>query len=121
MHTNKIATLTLTLTLASVLGLAACAHRQPSEGDAVTKRVKARRTRPATTVASPANSDDAKVVFKSSGMPMVMMYWMSAAPRACEGFEPVGRVFDSGRGILLPGIAHLTERVNKVAAHAEIS
>ncbi|MGN6316459.1 hypothetical protein [Trinickia sp.] len=52
---------------------------------------------------------------------MVMMYWMSAAPRACEGFEPVGRVFDSGRGILLPGIARLTERVNKVAAHAEIS
>ncbi len=52
---------------------------------------------------------------------MAMVYWKSTAEQACEGFERIGSVFDSGRDVLLPWIAHMTERMNKAIGHTEIS
>jgi tetratricopeptide (TPR) repeat protein len=96
------------LTVAAALALAGCAHRPPRDG-AIAKKARVHRTRAAT----PVNPDDAKLVFKSSGMPMQVMYWTSTAEQSCEAFQPVGRVFDSGRRVLLPWIARMTEHVNK--------
>lgn len=115
MSSIKIATLTIAVTLA----LAGCAHRHPASDGSIAKENKVRRTR--TTTATAANSDDAKLVFKSSGMPMQVMYWTSTAEQSCEAFQPVGRVFDSGRGVLLPGIARMTERLNKAVLKTETS
>jgi len=52
---------------------------------------------------------------------MAMVYWKSTAEQACEGFERIGSVFYSGRDVLLPWIAHMTERMNKAIGHTEIS
>jgi hypothetical protein len=54
-------------------------------------------------------------------MPMAVMYSVSSSPQACQGFEHVGRVFDSGRGVLLPWIANLSEKANKRIGRTEVS
>jgi hypothetical protein len=68
-----------------------------------------------------SHPDDAKVVFRSKGMPMPVMYWTSDSVAQCEGFQPVGRIFYSGRDVLLPWIAKLTESVNKGVMGTEVS
>ncbi|RDK03356.1 hypothetical protein DLM46_07425 [Paraburkholderia lacunae] len=62
-----------------------------------------------------ADPNAATLTFTSSGMPMIVAYSMSQSPRICSSsdFKPVGRVFHSGREVLLPWIAHLTELGNK--------
>ncbi|WP_197387262.1 hypothetical protein [Ralstonia pseudosolanacearum] len=52
---------------------------------------------------------------------MAVMYSVSISPQACQGFDRVGSVFDSGRGTLLPWIANLTEKANKGINRTETS
>ncbi|MEJ7805794.1 MAG: hypothetical protein WKG03_07735 [Telluria sp.] len=52
----------------------------------------------------------AKLVFRASGAGHAARYSVSTASEACQGFEPVGNVAYSGRGVLLPWIANMTER-----------
>lgn len=59
------------------------------------------------------DSTQARIVMRSAGMPMSVGYAVSTAPNACEDFTPVGRVFHSGREVLLPWIANLTEKSRK--------
>ncbi|WP_146166224.1 hypothetical protein [Trinickia symbiotica] len=120
MYSKKITTLSIAITLASILGLAGCAHRHPPTDSTVSQKRKAHRSKAVATSPDHA-ADDAKLVFKSSGMPMQVMYWTSTAEQACQGFQPVGRVFDSGRGTLLPSIARWTEGANKAFYKAETS
>lgn len=113
---NKRTTFITATTLASVLALAGCAHRPKPPRDPASR---AARTPAADTDA--ANPDRAKLVFTTSGMPMVVSYSISSAIPACEGFERVGNVFDSGRAVLLPWIARMTEKTHKALMRAEIS
>ncbi|KVP65298.1 hypothetical protein [Burkholderia ubonensis] len=112
---SKRTTFIAATTLASVLALTSCAHR-PKPVRAPASRVA---RRPAVD-ADAANPDRAKLVFTTSGMPMIVLYSISTAIPACEGFEPVGKVFDSGRSVLLPWIARFTEKTHKLL-RAEIS
>ncbi len=62
------------------------------------------------------DADHARVVMRSAGMPMSVNYSISSAQNSCEEFTPVGRVFHSGREVLLPWIAKLTEKSRKVVS-----
>jgi hypothetical protein len=61
-----------------------------------------------------AQDNDAKVVLRSIGMPMNVDFSISSKSDACQGFERVGLVRDEGRGVLLPWIANLSSRLNRV-------
>jgi hypothetical protein len=58
--------------------------------------------------------NDAKVVLRSIGMPMNVDFSISSKFDACQGFERVGLVRDEGRGVLLPWVANLSSRLNRV-------
>ena len=62
---------------------------------------------------SAVDSGHARIVMRSSGMPMTVNYATSVSPIACEGFSQIGRVFHSGREVLLPWIASMTEKSRK--------
>ncbi|KVX65066.1 hypothetical protein WT33_09280 [Burkholderia stagnalis] len=113
---NKRTTFIAATTLASVLALSSCAHRPKPPRDPASRAAR----RPAVDAAA-ANPDRARLVFTTSGMPMVVSYSISSAIPACEGFERVGNVFDSGRAVLLPWIARMTEKTHKALMRAEIS
>jgi tetratricopeptide (TPR) repeat protein len=72
-------------------------------------------------IVADAPKDGAKVVFTTSGMPMPVGFSTSTSDQACTGFQRVGTVFDSGRGVLLPSIARLTEKLNKAVMKSETS
>lgn len=96
-----------------MLALTGCAHRRAAADQTAVRQQETRAQQP-----EGGNADDpnaAKLTFTSSGMPMIVAYSMSKSPRICSSsdFEPVGRVFDSGRKVLLPWIARLTELGNK--------
>jgi hypothetical protein len=55
----------------------------------------------------------AKLVIKSTGMPAGVEYSLSFAEQDCEGFDRLGAVFHSGREVLLPWIAKMTEKAQK--------
>jgi hypothetical protein len=59
-------------------------------------------------------SNDAKLIVRSANMPMNVAFSVSSSTKSCEGFERIGTVRDSGRGVLLPWIANLTERASRV-------
>ncbi len=62
---------------------------------------------PVATVA--VKNSQARIVFRSAGMPMAVSYAVDSSTPTSEGFTPIGRVFHSGREQLLPWIATLTE------------
>ncbi|MHA6885010.1 hypothetical protein [Ralstonia pseudosolanacearum] len=105
------------LIFAMLFSVAGCAHRK-SPDSGVEKRGRVRGVESGGDVAS---GDDSKLIFKSRGMPAIVAYSISSSPQNCQGFERVGRVFDSGRGVLLPWIANLTEKANKGINRAEVS
>lgn len=113
---NKRTTFIAATTLASVLALSGCAHRPKPPRDPASRAAR----RPAADTDA-ANPDRAKLVFTSSGMPMIVSYSISSAIPACEGFERVGAVFDSGRAVLLPWIARMTEKAHKTLLRTEVS
>ena len=105
--------------LAVGIALAGCAHRHHADADNEQSNNAVRVDKDA--AAPPVNSDGAKVVFQSTGMPTLVTYSVSTSGKTCEGFDPVGRVFDSSRGVLLPWIAKLTEKTNKAVLRTEVS
>jgi hypothetical protein len=113
-YNRSIFTVLFTLALTG----AGCAHRHAPDANA---KQPAKTPLATTESASAESSNDAKLLFKSGGMPMPVMYSISSSPQACQGFERVGRVFDSGRGTLLPWIANLTEKANKGINRTEVS
>ncbi|MFM0015536.1 hypothetical protein [Paraburkholderia sediminicola] len=119
MSKKTLTTLTIATTLASMLALTGCAHRRaPADQAAVRQQETRARQLQAEKAADP---NAAKLTFTSSGMPMGVMFWKSTSTQACSGFEPVGHVFHSGREVLLPGIANLTEKLNKALLRNETS
>ncbi|QVX42050.1 hypothetical protein J4H89_24925 (plasmid) [Ralstonia solanacearum] len=98
--------------------MSGCAHRQLSDANVIKK---GRANDAASKTINTVSSDDPKIVFKSRGMPAIVAYSISSSPQNCQGFERVGRVFDSGRGVLLPWIANVTEKANKAVNRAEVS
>lgn len=63
---------------------------------------------PVATVA--VEDNQARIVFRSAGMPMTVNYAVDSLTPDSKGFTPVGRVFHSGREKLLPWIAAMTEK-----------
>jgi tetratricopeptide (TPR) repeat protein len=119
MSNKTLTTLTIATTLASMLALSGCAHRRPPADPAAVQQQETRTRRLKAEDAPDPNA--AKLTFTSSGMPMGVMFWKSTSTQACSGFEPVGHVFHSGREVLLPGIANLTEKLNKALLRNETS
>jgi len=66
-------------------------------------------------------ADNAKIVFTTSGSPAPVTFWTSTSDKECTGFMPVGRVFYSGRGKILPWIASATEAANKAVLRTSAS
>ena len=66
-----------------------------------------------------AQSNDAKLTFRSVNMPMEAGFSVSSSPKPCEGFERVGLVRDGGRQVLLPWIANLSDRLNRIPTSLE--
>jgi tetratricopeptide (TPR) repeat protein len=116
---KTITTAALATTLALLLALTGCAHRQPRP-DSASAQKKQHRVKQAD-AEKPADPTAAKLTFTSSGMPMAVGYWTSTSTQMCDAFQPVGRVFDSGRKVLLPWIANMTEKMNKAVLHNEVS
>jgi len=112
-------TLTIATTLAAMLALSGCAHRRPPADQVAVRQQETHARRLKAEDAPDPNA--AKLTFTSSGMPMGVMFWKSTSTQACRGFEPVGHVFHSGREVLLPGIANLTEKLNKALLRNETS
>lgn len=100
-----------------MLALTGCAHRRPPADQTAVRQQETRQLQ----AGKAADPNAAKLTFTSSGMPMAVGYWTSTSTQACSGFEPVGRVFHSGREVLLPGIANLTEKLNKAVLRNETS
>ncbi|QCP49948.1 hypothetical protein FAZ95_12630 [Trinickia violacea] len=100
-----------------------CAHHHDgtSQPGAIAHAAKAPRTMLADEAIPASQADKAKLVFRSKGMPMSVMFWQSTSAQACGDFQPVGAVFDSGRGVLLPWIANLTEKLNRPLRKVETS
>ncbi|CAM2154099.1 protein of unknown function [Pararobbsia alpina] len=103
---------------ASVLLITGCATKQPAPQ---VSHEEQSRSHVDGTDAFVADPDHAKIVMTTSGMPMFVRFLTSTSDQACTAFQPVGTVFDSGRGVILPGIAHLTEKVNKAVLRAKPS
>jgi hypothetical protein len=66
-------------------------------------------------------SNDAILVVRSTDMPMGVEFSVSASAKACDGFESIGVVRDSGRGVLLPWIARLTDRLSSAPVERRAS
>jgi hypothetical protein len=66
-----------------------------------------------------ANPGDPRLILKSTNMPMNVDYSISAGEKPCDDFEKVGTVRDSGRGVLLPWIANMSETFNKTPTKLE--
>lgn len=107
-----------TVLCALAFAIAGCAHRRAPDSTANDSHKQQSGAAKAASVIDP---DSAKLVFKTRGMPMIVYFSMSTAAQACQGFEQVGNVFDSGRGTLLPWIANLTEKANRGINRAEVS
>ena len=90
----------LMLTMVSVAMLSACAFPDPPR-DYV------------------GVSEDAKITFKSSGMPMAVGFSIGTSDKLCEGYESVGYVRDAGEGVLLPGIVRLAAKFNRTPTKRE--
>jgi hypothetical protein len=65
------------------------------------------------------HENDPTLILKSTGMPMNVEYSVNASEVSCENFEKVGTVRDSGRSVLLPWIARLSEKMNKIPTQLE--
>ncbi|WGS50000.1 hypothetical protein LFL96_00345 [Paraburkholderia sp. D15] len=50
-----------------------------------------------------------------------VMYWTSDSSDPCTDFKPVGRVFYSGRDVLLPWIAKMNESIQRGVSRSEAS
>ncbi|MGH8808108.1 MAG: hypothetical protein ACREX0_09540 [Noviherbaspirillum sp.] len=61
-----------------------------------------------------AKENDPTLILKSTGMPMNVEFAVNSGEVSCENFEHIGIVRDSGRGVLLPWIANMTEKLNSV-------
>lgn len=110
---NRLFGLTGAMLLVMGLVLGGCAHRQASSADS--KRSKDAVATHDVSAVQPKLDDDATIVFQSKGWPAPVSYSVSTSGKSCEGFDNVGRVFDSGRGTILPWIAKLTEKADKLA------
>lgn len=101
-----------------------CAHREAKpESPKVTQSEKpVKSDKSEISAATKVDRTGALLTFVSSGAPMHVNYEMSASEENCEGFKRVGKVFHSGRGVLLPWIAKVTEGANKAVmrAHTKI-
>jgi hypothetical protein len=119
---KTITTAALATTLASLLALTGCAHKQPKPDNASTQQ-KQKRTRVKQADADkPADPNAAKLTFTAtSGTPMAVAYSMSTSTQMCEAFQSVGRVSDDPGKVLLPWIAKMTEKMNKAVSNAEVS
>ncbi|NML32841.1 tetratricopeptide repeat protein [Paraburkholderia antibiotica] len=101
--------------------LSGCAHQHHSTASTAAGTVVPQVPAADRESALSSNADDAKLIFRSKGMPMGVMYWTSESATQCAGFQPVGKVFDSGRDVLLPWIARMTESFNKGIDRTEVS
>ncbi|WP_312740232.1 hypothetical protein [Cedecea neteri] len=73
---------------------------------------------PVATVA--VKNNQARIVFRSAGMPMTVNYAVNSSTPTSEGFTPIGRVFHSGREVLLPWIATMTENARKTISDEQL-
>lgn len=102
-----------------------CAHKEANpESPGTTRSEKpAKPERTKVSAATKIDPTNALLTFVSSGAPMHVSYEMSVDEESCEGFKRVGKVFHSGREVLLPWIAKVTEGANKglMRAHTKIN
>lgn len=102
-----------------------CAHKEanPESPGATRSEKPAKPDRTKVSAATKIDLTNALLTFVSSGAPMHVSYEMSASEESCEGFKRVGKVFHSGREVLLPWIAKVTEGANKglMRAHTKIN
>ncbi|HEY1212737.1 MAG TPA: tetratricopeptide repeat protein [Bryobacteraceae bacterium] len=118
-RTRTIPTQTICTTLASIILVTGCATRHATSHS--TGEQEAQNGASHTAIAAEAPKDGAQILFTTSGMPMAVSFSTSTSDEACSGFQRVGTVFDSGRGVILPSIARLTEKLNKAVMKTETS
>jgi hypothetical protein len=111
----------IAMAVASSVIFIGCAYAQAPADDTNTTLTGAASDKRADDASTPPNPDDAKVVFTTSGMPIPAKFWVSKSPKACEQFEPVGAVIDDGKKVLLPWIAKMNNKLNKLVMHGETS
>jgi len=111
----------IVMTVASSVIFIGCAYAQTSADDANTTSAGVASDKPADEAANAPNPDDAKVVFTTSGMPIPAKFWVSKSAKACEQFEPIGAIIDDGKKVLLPWIAKMNNKLNKLVMHGETS
>ncbi|HWZ48193.1 MAG TPA: hypothetical protein VNX00_08255 [Herbaspirillum sp.] len=63
---------------------------------------------------SPPDPQHAKLVFRSDGNGIPVAFKLSSSTKDCEGYERVGSVFHSGREVLTPWVARMTEGFAKI-------
>ena len=136
MHCTKHRLCTISFSIGILVAFGGCAHKEskprPVKAEQASKPDTAAAAEnpgslPATSPAgaAPAVPDpgastsaktsgaDAILKFASTGAPMHVTFEMSTSEEDCDGFKRIGRVFDSGRGVLLPWIAKMTEGANR--------
>jgi len=110
---------TICAMLASVILIMGCATRHATSHR--TGEEEAQKNAAHAEIVADSPKDGTKLVFTTSGMPMAVGFSTSTSKQACTGFQHVGTVFDSGRQVLLPSIARLTEKLNKAVMRSETS
>lgn len=92
--------------LACTLALGACAYRNINpEAAAADERADG-----SSDALRSVTQGTAKLVFRASGAGHATSYAVSTSGEACQGFQSVGNVAYSGRGVVLPWIARMNER-----------
>lgn len=61
----------------------------------------------------------AKLILKSTGMPMDVEYSVNSSSEFCKNFEKAGTVRDVGEDVVLPWIAKLSKKLNRTPAEVE--
>lgn len=90
--------------------LGGCAHPS-SKSDA--GDVSANRELPGKPESSP-DAQHARLIFKTDGAGIPVIFKFSNSAEDCEGFERIGSVFHSGREVLTPWVAKMTEGLAKL-------
>lgn len=91
-----------------LFGLIGCAHHpsQPQDAQASPNPVPAATELP--------DAQHAKLVFRSDGEGIPVAFKFSNSTKDCDAFERVGNVFHSGREVLTPWVARMTEGLAKI-------
>lgn len=68
-------------------------------------------------LSAPAKS--ARLILKSTGMPMDVEYSINSSGESCKNFEKAGTIRDAGEDVVPPWIAKFSKKLNRTPAQVE--